>query len=69
VDEGDTITLAVKVYAPFVTDPPILRVKKPEALSSPPGPLDEGASSNPDPMLEAEPSTIPDSPLQKPASP
>jgi len=36
VDEGDTITLAVKDYTPFVTDPPILRVNKPEAGSPTP---------------------------------
>ncbi len=30
VEEGDTLSLDVKTYAPFVTDPPILRVKKPQ---------------------------------------
>ncbi|MCA9472230.1 MAG: hypothetical protein MRJ96_15605 [Nitrospirales bacterium] len=30
VDQGDSITLDVQVYAPFVKDPPILRVKKPD---------------------------------------
>ncbi len=34
VDEGDAVTLDVRGYAPFVTDPPILRVKKPNGFSS-----------------------------------
>ncbi|WP_454061829.1 hypothetical protein [Candidatus Nitrospira salsa] len=34
VDEGDIVTLDTRVYAPFVTDPPILRVKKPDEFSS-----------------------------------
>ena len=47
VDEGDIISLAVKNYAPFVTDPPILRVKKTEA-GSPTPPVSPGASHAPD---------------------
>ena len=35
VDEGDTVTLAVGEYAPFVTDPKILRVKKPDSDAPP----------------------------------
>ncbi|GJL55024.1 MAG: hypothetical protein NPIRA02_21560 [Nitrospirales bacterium] len=35
VDEGDVVTLDTRVYAPFVTDPPILRVKKSGEFSSP----------------------------------
>ena len=35
IDEGDSVTLDVRVYAPFVADPPILRVKKPDLMSSP----------------------------------
>ena len=36
VEEGDTVALDVRVYAPFVNDPPILRVKKPDPFSSSP---------------------------------
>ena len=36
VEEGDIVTLAVRNYSPFVTDPPILRVNKPENGSSMP---------------------------------
>jgi hypothetical protein len=31
VDRGDTVTLAVPRYAPFVEDPVIARVRKPES--------------------------------------
>ncbi|GJL67003.1 MAG: hypothetical protein NPIRA05_19740 [Nitrospirales bacterium] len=34
VDEGDMVTLDTRIYAPFVTDPPILRVKKPAEFTS-----------------------------------
>ncbi len=35
IDEGDSVTLDVRSYAPFVNDPPILRVKKLNSASSP----------------------------------
>ena len=69
VDEGDTVTLAVKVYAPFVTDPPILRVKKPETPSSTQTPPDEGPSPDPEPTMESEQSLIPEPPLSPLPSP
>lgn len=60
VDEGDSITLAVNEYAPFVTDPRILRVNKPEAGSPlPASPPDLGS---PAPTIE-EPDTILDGSL------
>jgi len=75
VDEGDTVTLAVKEYAPFVTDPPILRVNKPEAGS--PEPPTSGDSDPPDPGHTIEPEsiteeslpTIQESPPPEPPSP
>jgi hypothetical protein len=69
VDEGDTLTLAVKDYAPFVTDPPILRVKKPEAGSPTPASPSDAPPPDPEPMMEASPSTIQESPLPDPPSP
>lgn len=54
VDEGDTVTLAVKDYAPFVTDPPILRVKKLEAGSPTPASPSDLNPPNPGPTLEPE---------------
>ncbi len=75
VDEGDTVTLAVKDYAPFVTDPPILRVKKPDAGL--PIPASSGDPKHPDPGLTIEPEslteeslpTTQESPLSEPPSP
>ncbi|MDX1411435.1 MAG: hypothetical protein R3351_04720 [Nitrospirales bacterium] len=55
VDEGDSITLAVNNYAPFVTDPRILRVNKPEAGS--PIPATPNHLGAPAPTIE-EPDTI-----------
>ena len=38
VAEGDTLTLALHGYAPFVDDPSIRRVRKPETPAPPAGP-------------------------------
>ena len=75
VDEGDTITLAVKDYTPFVTDPPILRVNKPEAGSptpaspSAPDPPDPGPTREPKSMMEGFPSGPAEPPMPEPSSP
>lgn len=54
IDEGDTVTFAVKDYAPFVTDPPILRVEKSQDVSqSAPSPS-EPAPRDPGPVIEPE---------------
>ncbi len=37
VSEGDTLTLAVRGYQPFVDDPSIRRVRKPESPATPAG--------------------------------
>jgi len=59
VDEGDIVTLDTRVYAPFVTDPPILRVKKTEEFSA------QGTDSAVSDSLseKPEPSVPPSSPL------
>jgi hypothetical protein len=75
VDEGDTLTLAVKEYAPFVTDPPILRVNKPVAGSpqspspSDSDPPDPGHTIEPESMTEESLPTLQESPPPEPPSP
>jgi hypothetical protein len=75
VDEGDTVTLAVKDYAPFVTDPPILRVNKPEAGSptrattNESEPPDPGHTVEPESILEESLPTTQESPLPESPSP
>ena len=76
VDEGDTITLAVEVYAPFVTDPRILRVNKPEASlptsaspQNPGSPASRPTLEEPDSILEESLSTTQESPQTSPPSP
>ena len=60
IDEGDSVTLDVRAYAPFVNDPPILRVKKPDSVSSP----------IPSVVLpESFPDTAPEQPLLDPIPP
>ena len=48
VDQGDSITLDVHVYAPFVKDPPILRVKKPDEVMISHSEPDQGESESED---------------------
>ena len=75
VDEGDSITLAVKEYDPFVTDPPILRVNKPGSgtptIASPnnPDPSDPGPTIEPESITEESLSTNQESPLPEPSTP
>lgn len=55
VEEGDTITLDLRTYSPFVNDPSILRVRKP-AGSSPaelPVPSNQESSSQPASSLDS----------------
>ncbi|MGB0911278.1 MAG: hypothetical protein ACPGYT_13025 [Nitrospirales bacterium] len=73
IDEGDSVTLDVRVYDPFVADPPILRVKKPDVLSSPTKQvplLPESIPENPTPPSSTE-SVLeePDSPTHEPQQP
>lgn len=69
IEEGDFITLDVRVYAPFVTDPPILRVKKPE-ISPPPSPLlPDIDSDDSDSKNEREGAAVPESPVETHPSP
>ena len=65
VEEGDTVALDVRVYAPFVHDPPILRVKKPNVFSS-----SEPSTPDTDPA-EVEPAEGLDEPalLESPVPP
>jgi hypothetical protein len=60
VDEGDSITLDLRYYSPFVTNPAILRVRKEEGPELFPGPVREEktpAGEMPEPSTEeAEPS-------------
>ena len=53
VDEGDSVTLDVRVYSPFVTDPPILRVKKPDSVS--PNVTDPSLENPPTDMVPSTP--------------
>ena len=48
VDQGDLVTLGLRGYAPFVNDPPILRVKKTEKMA-------EGSSSDLDESVPVTP--------------
>lgn len=60
VEEQDSVTLDVKKYEPFVTDPPVIKVNK-QSRQAP-----EPAHSIPSSI---EPETLPDSPLNpSPAS-
>jgi hypothetical protein len=54
VDEGDSITLSVKEYDPFVTDPPILRVNKPEPDSPTPTSPSDPDAPNPGNTIKPE---------------
>ena len=60
VDEGDAVTLDVRVYAPFVTDPPILRVKKPDGFSPRLGDHTLEESQTETPPLSPNPEAVPD---------
>ena len=68
IEEGDFVTLDVRVYAPFLTDPPILRVKKPQvsSLSFPPFPGSDSADLDSKKEPEA---AVPESPLEPSTSP
>lgn len=60
VEEQDSVTLDVKQYEPFVTDPPVIKVNK--LTRQDPEPAQPSQSS-------IEPEPLPDSPLnQVPAS-
>ena len=54
VQKGDTLTLGLQRYAPFVDDPAIERVRKPEAATRP-----KGDESLPAPIKEAAPQEKP----------
>ena len=64
VDQGDSITLDLQVYAPFVEDPPILRVKKPDESSTPYREFDTHESA---PDVSEPTSTSPISPQEPPS--
>ncbi len=63
VAEGDTLTLALRGYEPFVTNPRIERVEKPRPASGTPPPAGSSAPAAP------TPSASPDAPSGAPASP
>ena len=77
VEEGDRVTLALKEYAPFVTDPKILRVKKPEVDTPSPTtpedgslePVNPGPIVEPDSILEGSPATSSEHPDPDHSSP
>ncbi len=72
IDEGDAVTLDVRTYAPFVHDPPIIKVKKPSAISGQvleptleESPL-EASPSDPLPTPQLQESDSPSLDLQEP---
>ena len=75
VDEGDTVTLAVGEYAPFVTDPKIIRVIKPETSAPTSGhptniePPDPGPIVEPESLTEESLPTAQESPQQESPAP
>ena len=69
VEEGDTVALDIRVYAPFVNDPPILRVQKPGVFSSSPLALPDTDPAEVEPVKELDEPAILDSPLPQPTLP
>ena len=66
VDQGDSITLDVHVYAPFVKDPPILRVKKPDEETVFHSELEQ-EESEPEDLSTSSSSISPEKPAPNPA--
>ena len=69
VEEGDSVALDVRVYAPFVNDPPILRVKKPGTFSPSPSILPDTDPGEVEPVQDSDEPGGLDSPLPQPTVP
>jgi hypothetical protein len=69
VDEGDSVTLDLKYYSPFVTNPAILRVRKAEAPVLSPGliPEEEAPGALEGPIEEMAEPPAGEEPLEGPA--
>lgn len=62
IQEGDEVTLALREFEPFVTDPTIRRVRKGEGAAGAPGRVPEPSAEPPDAPLEPQAEPAPEPP-------